>query len=326
MSEQVRYILTNQVNNKRVIVRGFITNRGLNRTTIGTIEKNDDFQAGAGDFFGLSTGEFKIGEEVSEVDLSTYADDNGYDLQRNTSLTEDSLFEEIAAPSVLTAIKNGGSPTDTIDLAWTDNSSGVEQESGFKIERREATQEITTITSPTGAAAVQGDHAIVETNAGVDYLYWFDIDAAGTEPTSARFVFLKAKGRTIEVDIVNGDTAVQVADKIFAAINATFSGAGMTVTDPAGGTADIVINQDVYGETQAAIEFEASGTSSGSLVVVITADGTDTSFVEITTVAQDVVVFQDTGLTTNVQHFYRVRGFDANGDSAFSNIDSDTTD
>ena len=43
----------------------------------------------------------------------------------------------------------------------------------------------------------------------------------------------------------------------------------------------------------------------------------------VTTVAQDVVVYSDTGLTTNTIYHYRVRAFDASGGSGWSNIASD---
>jgi len=329
MSEQVRIILDNQANDKQVIVKGFLTKNNLDRFSIGTIERNQDFvdaNNGTGDFFGIAGNVFQVGAEVSEADFQTFADDNGYDMTITRGNQSDVIFDEIPAPSSLTAVKNGGSPTDTIDLTWVDNSSGASQETGFEVDRRQAIQEVTTITCDTGANHVQGDYAIVKNQAGVDHLYWLDIDAAGTEPTSARFLSLKAQGRVTEVDIVNGDSAIQVADKVFAAISATFATANMTVTDPAGATADIVISQDVYGVTEDAIEANADGSGSGAFTVVITADGSSTTFALITTEAADATTFQDTGLTTNVQYFYRVRAVDAEGESNYSNIADDTTD
>ncbi len=327
MSEQVRILFDSQGDNKQVTIKGFRTNE--DRFTIGTIEKNEDFLAGGGgvgDYFGLADRIFKVGEEVSEADFITFADDNGYDMIKTTGNDSDVIFDELPAPSALTAVKAGGSPTDTIDLAWTDNSDGGSQDDGFKIERRFASQEVTTITCDTGANHNQGDYVVVKNQAGEDHLFWLDLDDDGTEPTTERFLSLKAQGRAIEVDVLAADDANELTDKVFNAIDAAFTAADMTVTDPAGADDDIIVSQDIYGKTEDAIDSLADGSGVSPFVIVITADGDSDVFAQVDTVAQDVEVLVDTPLTPNTQYFYRVRAFNADGDSSYSNVADDTTD
>jgi predicted phage tail protein len=50
-----------------------------------------------------------------------------------------------------------------------------------------------------------------------------------------------------------------------------------------------------------------------------------TNFAQIATVGANVTSFPNTGLTKNTWYRYRVRAFNASGNSAFSNIASDKT-
>lgn len=60
--------------------------------------------------------------------------------------------------------------------------------------------------------------------------------------------------------------------------------------------------------------------------VIERSPGTGTrSYAEITRVASNVVVYDDTGLSPNTAYVYRVRAFNANGYSAYSNEAAATT-
>ena len=50
-----------------------------------------------------------------------------------------------------------------------------------------------------------------------------------------------------------------------------------------------------------------------------------TNFVEIAQVGANVTSFSNTGVTNNTEYRYRVRAFNANGNSAYSNIASAKT-
>lgn len=83
--------------------------------------------------------------------------------------------------------------------------------------------EVTDVTLPAFAATTQADYLHLTAQDGSTFSVWLDKDAAGTAPTGALYTATTAPNR-IEVDIVTGDTAAQVAAKVRTALlaNAPF--------------------------------------------------------------------------------------------------------
>jgi hypothetical protein len=129
------------------------------------------------------------------------------------------------------------------------------------------TAEISTITFPAFAGATQGDYVTFETEAGVKYAFWLDLDAAGTAPTGALYV---AATNKIEVDIVTGDTAAQVAAKAVAAIGTI---ALVTILDNEDGT--VTFTQTNGGACTDPAPKNADDSGAGSITVSVGTAGSD---------------------------------------------------
>ena len=132
-----------------------------------------------------------------------------------------------------------------------------------------AVAQIEQITCASGAIHTQADHFIIKNQAGLDYSVWLDIDANGTAPTGAAHL---AASSAIQVSILSTDTAIEVAAKIFAAVNSSIT--GVSVTDPAGGV-DIIFTQDNAGACADASVHNADETAAGAFIVVLNVDGAD---------------------------------------------------
>lgn len=77
--------------------------------------------------------------------------------------------------------------------------------------------EVQTVVHPAVTELGQGDFYKLTNAAGTTYAVWFDIDNNGTEPNGAIYTACSVK---IQVDVVTGDTAAQVATKAKTAIDA----------------------------------------------------------------------------------------------------------
>jgi hypothetical protein len=126
--------------------------------------------------------------------------------------------------------------------------------------------EVQTVTCPTFAASAQGDFIVLENVAGDSVGIWLDKDAAGTEPAGAIYVATDDK---VEVDIVTGNTAAQVAAALVAALGATL--ADVTVVDNEDGT--ITLTQDLMGNVAAPVRSNTAEDGDGSFVVATTTAG-----------------------------------------------------
>jgi len=130
------------------------------------------------------------------------------------------------------------------------------------------TKETVTITFPSGGAAAQADFFTFGNQAGTDFAVNLDIDANGTVPTAVQYTGASIK---IEADIASGDTNIQVAAKVVAAIGVSFT--DVTITDNFDGTVDF--DQDIIGTTTDPIPLNANASGAGSISVNVTQQGTD---------------------------------------------------
>lgn len=132
-----------------------------------------------------------------------------------------------------------------------------------------ATPEVFTWTSPTFAASAQADYMHVTAWDGTTFAVWLDKDAAGTAPTGALYV---ASDVQIEVDIVTGDTAAQVATKVRAALllDATWIATFTTSTIT---TATFTVTQIEAGDVDDPIARNTGDTGNGSFTFSVTTLG-----------------------------------------------------
>lgn len=130
-------------------------------------------------------------------------------------------------------------------------------------------EEITTVTFPNTAGATQADYLHILNQAGRKTAIWLDIDANGTAPTGALYL---AADSTVQVDIVTGNTATQVAA---AAVAAMGSLPGLTILDNLDGT--VTFTQTAVGVTTDAAPKSENDAGAGSIGVAITRQGTAAS-------------------------------------------------
>ena len=129
--------------------------------------------------------------------------------------------------------------------------------------------EVTTVTADTFANSTQGDYMILNNKAGESFAVWLDLDAAGTVPDGALFL---ATTYQILAGIATGDSAIQVAGKVKAAIELDANWAGFdTITDNGDGTLTVT-NTDLGTVTNATVHDELE-TGAGSIGVVISPEG-----------------------------------------------------
>jgi hypothetical protein len=109
----------------------------------------------------------------------------------------------------------GGRTGIPINLHSGDTPAVVAQKITAAIDNAQATTVLTTAASAITAGSFFTANAITPGGTAVQYYVWYKKDGAGTDPAPS--------GRTgIEVDIVTGDTAAQVAQKTQIAINMKF--------------------------------------------------------------------------------------------------------
>ena len=95
----------------------------------------------------------------------------------------------------------------------------------------------------------------------------------------------------------------------------------LTPAVPAAPT-DLVVTPE--SATEISGVFESTATNEHGFLVQRSADGS-TGWTTVATLAPNILVFSNTGLTTATEYFYRVLAFNAVGNSAASNVDSATT-
>ncbi len=145
-------------------------------------------------------------------------------------------------------------------------SAGVNQTADIETVADTGVFEIQRVTAPAVAAAAQGDYFVVSNQAGDTVAVWLDIDAAGVAPTGAAYV---AADDQVEVDVITGDTATQVAGKIVAAMAATL--VDVTILDNADGTIDFT--SDLLGNVTALARHNTGDTGNGSFVIATQTGG-----------------------------------------------------
>ena len=131
-------------------------------------------------------------------------------------------------------------------------------------------REIANVTYATGALSAQGEFILVTNVAGTTWAVWIDIDAAGTAPNGAIYT---ASDNQIEVDISSGDTAAQVATKVFTAIGANIT--NVTCTNPSAGV--VRLAQDKIGAVANVVAYAEDEVSSSSATVAIATAGANSN-------------------------------------------------
>lgn len=144
--------------------------------------------------------------------------------------------------------------------------------------------EITTVTMDTFANSAQGDYMILNNKAGESFAIWLDLDAAGTVPDGPLFL---ATTYQILAGIATGDSAIQVAGKVKAAIELISDWTGFeTITDNANGTLTVT-NSDLGTVTDATVHDEAE-TGAGSIGVAEATPGSGDYSVQLASAGGNV--------------------------------------
>lgn len=145
----------------------------------------------------------------------------------------------------------GTEPTGALYVAATSKTS---------IAYKNAVQETYTVTFPAFAAMAQADYFVIYDEVGAKTAVWFDKDNAGTVPTGALYV---ASATKIQVDIVTGDTAAQVATKAYTAMNGNVT--NVSFVDNLDGT--ITVTLDNAGPATNAVPKNANDSGAGSITI-----------------------------------------------------------
>lgn len=131
------------------------------------------------------------------------------------------------------------------------------------------TPEVFTWTSPTFAAAAQADYAYITAQDGSTFAIWLDKDAANVPPTGALYLGADFE---IEVEIVTGDTAAQVAGKVRTAVLANSDWTSRFTTG-ALVSASFSVTQISPGDVQDPVRRNANDSGNGSFTYVVDTQG-----------------------------------------------------
>lgn len=202
--------------------------------------------------------------------------------------TTDSFTSAPSAPSGLTAVAQS---VDQIDLSWTDNSSGTEQEDEFRIYR---------CTGGTGACDWPGEYTQIAT-VGTDVTTYSDTGLSSNTTYSYVVTAWNSEGES-----AGSNEADDTTDP-----DAPAAPSGLTVTTDS--TSQLTVDWTDNASTETGYEIQ------------ISLNGTSWSNEDIG-LAANTVQYVDTGLDDNEQYYYRVRAKNATGASAWSNADSAYTD
>ena len=184
------------------------------------------------------------------------------------------------APANLAAAVNAGI-ADQIDLTWADNSTN---EGGFEIQRcaGAACTGFLTIATTLANTTTFSDTGL----AAGSHSYRVRATPDGNGPTSSW-------SNTASAVIVGGNPPPAAPSNAAAAA-----------------TSDTAVNVGWVDNADNETGFEIERCTGGGC----------TTFVPVGAVAADVVLYADTGLTASTAYRYRVRAFNADGNSAYSNI------
>lgn len=196
-----------------------------------------------------------------------------------------------AAPTGLTATVNGGSPTDTIDLAWTDNAT---TEENYEVQRKKG---------------VGGSWVSVVSNLAVNTTSYQD---TGLDGNTTYYYRVRAKHAT------NGDSDWSNED------NATTSGSETAPADPTNLVATPDDN-DLNGNEVAAVDltWDDNATNEDEYQVERCTGTSCTSWALVATLPANTVSYRDNvsdDPTANTIYRYRVRAANTTADpDLFSN-------
>lgn len=129
-----------------------------------------------------------------------------------------------------------------------------------------------TLTCPAFAAAAQADYLSFSEPGGVTFAVWLDKDAAGTPPSGAIYT---AATQKVEVDIVTGNTAAQVAAAVKAALEADVDFVEFDITDQGSGV--LLFTANVLGNATNAAPHTENDSGAGSLAVSVTSGSAATN-------------------------------------------------
>ncbi|TXH09493.1 MAG: hypothetical protein E6R04_07960 [Spirochaetes bacterium] len=131
--------------------------------------------------------------------------------------------------------------------------------------------EVQTLTFLAASSSGQGDYAVISSLSPAEtFGIWLDKDANGTEPTGAAYV---AVDNEIQVAIVTGNTAAQVATAVYTACNGNIP--GVTVTNPSSGV--VRFTQTIGGNATAPAVHNTGDTGAGSIVAATVTGGVASS-------------------------------------------------
>jgi len=179
----------------------------------------------------------------------------GLDLQQGDS-------EEISGPQLQNVLTYIGSPIESATLPQYVSAYSV-YEGGSSV----VLPQISTITTSAGSGVSPSEYFIANSSGNArTYTVWFKVSGSGSQPV------VPGINDAIEVDILTGDTAAQVATKLAAALNnalpfadfsATAASTIVTITNNSAGTTSGIVN----GNTPFTFSTTQSGTGVGNSAI-----------------------------------------------------------
>ena len=225
-------------------------------------------------------------------------------VQIDAALNSNALFL-IAAPSNLTATAESSTQ---IDLSWTDNSAN---ESGFKIERKAA--ESGTYAQIATVSENVSTFSDIDFSEGITYYYRVRSYNSNGDSGYSNEANVKIPPSPPSNLSTTAESSTQI-DLSWTDNSANESGFKIERK------ADEIISDPDENR------WELDGTE-GDLVVIssVSSGNNADTYVQIATVSEDVTSFSDTDCSGELVYYYRVRSYNSNGDSDYSNEATTTT-
>lgn len=151
--------------------------------------------------------------------------------------------------------------------AISSSYSGQQESANLTVADPGGAYEVQTIVPAAFASTAQGDFVIITNASGVATAIWLDKDADGTEPAGLLYAATDAQ---IEVDVVSGDTAAQIATKINTAISGVIAGFTTSVDN-----ATVTLTATLKGNCTAPVRKNTAEDGNGSFTVATGTAGTD---------------------------------------------------